>query len=216
MGHVVKNTNWCVIDIDTRTGQIFFQQRWRYHWNVIAGLTAWTLAEKRDFHNRADRSIWAAWSNRARFNVTGTSAFARRHRAAGVPINLDVRWVTASEHWNVNVWKIAPGSFRTSNIIWNTRTINLDTNDFVTRNLCNSALPRVCTNQVPVAHEFGHAAGNTGVLGRGDEYPAGSPHQGDQSSILNSGSQLRNRHFRTILDQMNTMIPGTTFSVRSV
>ena len=67
-----------------------------------------------------------------------------------------------------------------------------------------------------IAHEFGHAAGNTVTLGRGDEYRAGHAHFGDQGSIMHSGNQLRSRHFRTILDVMNGMIPDTRFSVGSV
>ncbi len=213
MRHVVKKTDWCVIDIDTTNGRIFLQQKWKYHWTVVTGLPAWTYSEKKDFHSRADRNIWAAWSNRVKINVTGSSTFARRYRA-GVPINLDVRWVLADEHWNVNVWKIPPDAFRTSNVIWDRKIINLDTNDFVTRKICRLGRSS-CTSQVPVAHEFGHAAGNTKVLGRGDEYPDTSKHRADQSSIMHSGNQLRDRHFRTILDQMNTMMPDTTFSVRS-
>lgn len=177
-------------------------------------LSPWTLEEKRNFHNRADRNIWAAWSNRARFNVTGTSGFARRFQASGVSINLDIRWVTANEHWNVTVWKIPANQLRISNVRWNSRTIELDTNDFTTRVFNNAA--GATTRQIPVAHEFGHAVGNTAVLNRGDEYNNTSPHVNDNASILHSGSQLRDRHFITIIDEMNTMIPNCTFSVRSV
>lgn len=213
MGHVVRETDWCVIDVDTTVGRVFLQQRWQYTWNVRPPMANWTLSERRAFHRRADRAIWAAWSNRARLRVTGGSAFARRHST--VPINLDIRWVTSNPHWRVTVLKVPPGTFVTSSVRWNARTISLDTNDFTTRNICRGT-PRVCTQQVPVAHEFGHAAGNTAVLGRGDEYRSSSANVADQSSILHSGSQLRSRHFRTILDELNVMIPGTTFAVHSV
>lgn len=214
MGHVVKDLPWCVIDVNTTGGRIFLQQRWKYTWTRAAGQSAWALQEKRDFHNRADRYIWAAWSNRAVFGVTGTSSFARRFRARGVPINLDIRWVTGNEHWKVTVKKIAAAAHETSSILWTPRTIKLDTNDFKTRTFGNGPAPS--TGQVPVAHEFGHTIGNTSVLNRGDEYRATSPNRNDHSSIMNHGSQLRSRHFQTILDEMNTMIPNCTFSIRSV
>ena len=213
MAHVVHDTNWCVIDIDTTAGRVLLQQRWQYTWAVRPGVAAWTVAEQRDFHRRADLAIWAAWSNRASLRVTGRSAVARRHHS--VPINLDIRWVTARPHWRVTVTKVPSGTFLPSSVTWTARTISLDTNDFATRSICRGT-PRVCTTQVPVAHEFGHAAGNTVTLGRGDEYRAGHAHFGDQGSIMHSGHQLRSRHFRTILDEMNGMIPDTRFSVGSV
>jgi len=37
-----------------------------------------------------------------------------------------------------------------------------------------------------------------------------------QSIVVDSGNQLRSRHFRTILEEMNRMIPDTRFSVRSL
>jgi hypothetical protein len=215
MGHVVRDTGFCVIDINTTAGRVFLQERWQYHWKTSGAVTAWTPAEKRAFHHRADRAIWAAWSNRATLNVAGTSHFAKHFHGHPIHINLDIRWVTAHPHWNVNVTKIPRGTFRVSNVQWNARIINLDTEDFTTRTIC-AGTPRHCDTQVPVAHEFGHTIGNTAVLGRGDEYPATSPNKNDHASILHSGHHLRSRHFRTILEEMNKMIHGTTFSVRSV
>jgi len=153
MGHVVRETTWCVIDIDTTVGRVFLQERWLYIWRLQPLLAPWTLSEKRDFHTRADRSIWAAWSNRATLKVVGTSVFARRFSGRAIPINLDIRWVTANPHWTVTVTKLPIGQFRTSSVNWNARTISLDTNDFVTRSICRGK-PKVCTTQVPVAHEF--------------------------------------------------------------
>ena len=217
MGHVVRDTPWCVLDIDTVEGRVFMQERWKYIWIAPPPMAAWTYEEKRLFHQRADRAIWAAWSNRATLGVAGASAFARNFSARGVPINLDIRWVTQREHWTVTVTKIPDNQLKRSSVLWSARTISLDTNDFKTRTIAIAgAVPAASTTQVPVAHEFGHAAGNTSQLGRGDEYPPTSPHAGDNQSIMHSGHQLRSRHFRTILDELNQMIPGTTFSVRSV
>jgi hypothetical protein len=215
VAHIVRDTAWCVIDIDTSTGRVFLQQRWNYTWVVRPPMALWTPAEKSSFHKKADHSIWNAWSNKAKLKVTGTAKFARTFNGKGLPINLDIRRVTAKHHWLVNVTKVPTGAFVTSSVRWNSRQINLDTNDFATRKFSHSTVPRK-TQQVPVAHEFGHAAGNTSVLNRGDEYKSTSPHVNDQGSILHSGNQLRARHFLTILEEMNKMIPNCTFSVLSV
>ena len=195
---------------------MFLQQRWLYSWVAVPPATPWTINEQSNFHKRADQNIWSAWSNRAKLSVSGSSPFALGFAKSGLPINLDIRRVSAGQHWTVFVTKVPPGAFAVSSVQWKARRINLDTNDFVTRNICSAPPKALCTSQIPVAHEFGHAAGNTAVLARGDEYRSTSPHAGDQASIMHSGSQLRARHFRTILDEMNTMIPGATFAVLSV
>lgn len=215
MGHVVKRLPWCDIDINTESGHVFLQQKWKYMWLIKPGVAIWSEKEKTDFHNRADSYIWAAWSNRATLGVSGTSDFAKRYATKGVSIALDIRRVASDEHWNVNVKKILPPDFERSNILWDSRTIYLDTNDFQTRNNCLGT-PKICYSQTPVAHEFGHAAGNASALGRGDEYNSTNPHYSDNGSIMNVGSQLRARHFQTILDELNTMIVGASFSVKSI
>lgn len=216
MGHVVRETDWCVIDIDTTLGNIFFQERWQYNWLVAAGQPAWTLEQKRNFHTRADRAVWAAWSNRVKLRAAGTSDFSRRFNNLDIPINVDIRWVTVRPHWTVNVTKIAADAFATSSVQWAARTITLDTNDIIVRTIPGAAPGQPARTQMPVAHETGHALGNTSVLGRGDEYPATSPNILDDASIMNHGHSLRARHFRTIIEQLDKMIVGTTFSVRTV
>lgn len=213
MGHVVRDAHWSTIDIDTSTGQIFLQERWQYNWLTEDGVTPWTLAQKRAFHTRADRAIWAAWSNRATMTASGTSDFARRMRGRALPINLDVRWVTSNPHWTVNVTKIPAGTFRQSNVDWPNRVINFDTEDFTTRTF-NDGGTR--STQVPVTHEFGHTIGNVFELERGDEYHAGGTNVNDHGSMMNHGQTLRSRHFQTILDEMNQMIPNTTFAVGTI
>jgi len=216
MGHVVRETDWCVIDLDTKSGFIFLQQRWQYTWAVDKGVSSWTLPEKREFHNRADRAIWATWSNRVRLRASGTSELAMRFAKTSILINLDVRWVTSKPHWQVTVTKIPPGDFRTSSVQWNARKISLDSEDFKEVERCTTAAKPVCQTQIPVAHEFGHAVGNTAVLKRGDEYKTGHSHKADRDSIMNVGSVLRTRHFRTVLEELNKMVPNTTFAIHSI
>ncbi|QUL36508.1 hypothetical protein [Erythrobacter sp. JK5] len=208
MGHVTRDIAWCEIDIDTTNRVIFLQQRWLYNWIVAPGQTAWTATERRDFHNAADRLVWQYWSGRAFLRARGTSQVART--PGNYVVNWDIRWVTSNQHWTVTVQKIAPSAQVTSSVRWNARTISLDTNDINPRTVSTS---RPTNRQYPVAHEFGHSAGNTAVLGRGDEYPASSPHNSDFRSMMNQGSELRTRHFDTIIGELNTMIPNTTFQV---
>lgn len=215
MGHVVRNTDWCCIDVNTTTGQIFMQERWKYNWIVAPGVAAWTREERRTFHNTADRAIWATWSNRCKMGARGGSSFARRFSGRPLPINLDIRWVLTDHHWYVTVKKIPPGAFETSSVQWAARTITLDSNDIRERQFDNGAgQPR--TTQIPVAHEFGHAAGNTATLNRGDEYRNGHTHEDDLRSVMNVGHGLRRRHFDTIIEELNQMIPDTTFFVQTL
>lgn len=216
MGHVTRETDWCNIDIDTRAGQVLMSERWMYNW-IPAGYPVWTRAEQLRFHRQCDLAIWAAWSNRVRLKVTGASPFAQRFAHGTFGINLDIRWVLAKPHWTVNVTKVDAGKFYQSQVIWPTHNINLGSRDFetVTRNLGQGV-----RRQVTVAHEFGHAAGNSWVFKNGDEYPkptgTPSPHVADQRSIMHIGHALRARHFKKLVEELNTMIPQAHFAVASV
>ena len=207
MAHVVKTLPWGTIDIVLRENRIFFQQTWQYNWVVQTPLAPWSLAEKRRFHRNVDLSIWGNWSNRFRFPVSGNHEFARRNHSAGVPINFDVRWVTATGQWTCEAWKIHPGTSRTSNVTFGTRRIELDDHDFTAHRACNNATPQVCRNGFQtVPHEFGH------TFDLDDEYTTGSPHLADSTSIMNVGREFRRRHFALMLTELNTMIPGVTFA----
>ncbi|MEO1993964.1 MAG: hypothetical protein ABGZ17_01645 [Planctomycetaceae bacterium] len=215
MPHIVRDIGWGTIDIVEHQSRVFFQQRWKYSWQETPPLKPWSLAEKRAFHADVDRQVWASWSNRVQLSVSGTSAFARRFSGRRLPMNLDVRWVRANEQWNVTAWKSTV--FQRGSVNWAGRRVTLYTSDMRARRACTSAALRVCTSGFrTVPHEFGHAVGNSGALGRGDEYNAGSVHLADTTSIMNIGRELRRRHFRTILDEMNRMIPNTTFAVAQI
>src|SRR5262249_9990520 len=140
----------------------------------------------------------------------------KRFTGRDITINLDIRWVLSGGHWNVTVTKIPVGQFATSSVQWAARKITLDSNDTTVRTFNNGpGTPN--TTQMPVAHEFGHAIGNSIAIGHeGDEYVAGKAHNADAASIMNVGHSLRARHFETIIDELNKMIAHTTFSVRTV
>jgi hypothetical protein len=217
MAHIVRETDWGVIDIVVHESRVFFQQRWKYAWQVkavVPALAAWSLAEKRAFHRQVDQQIWASWSNKVTLSVSGTSDFAKKFASKKLPMNLDVRWVLKDEHWNVTAWKNPATDMPHNSVNWTARTIELFTSKLKSYEACNNATPKVCTvGFKSVPHEFGHAIGNTSVLGRGDEYASTSPHLADTTSILNIGRELRKRHFTTLLEEMNKMIPDTTFAV---
>ena len=211
MGHVTSNNPWGDIDIDTTEGSIFFQQKWRYNWNLYPGTTAvWTYNEKVRFHRHVDLSIWRVWSNRYRLTVTGTHDIARRFAASGISINFDVKWtIRGSHHWTVTAFKVPPGSTATSphrsNVNFGRRTMELNTADVLPRGAGNDAGVSNSSFETP-AHEFAHTFDNP------DEYNTGSPHLADSNSLVNIGHEIRNRHVRLITARLNTMIPGVHFT----
>jgi hypothetical protein len=210
MGHVTSTNPWGDIDIDTTTGSVFFQQKWRYNWNLYPGVSAvWTQSEKESFHRRVDLSIWRVWSNKYNLKVAGTHDFAKKFYSRGVSINFDVKWtVRGTYHWTVTAYKVPPGSTPTSphrsNVNFARRTMELNTADVRPRGAGNAAGASNSKFETP-AHEFAHTFDNR------DEYNAGSPHLADSSSLVNIGHEIRNRHVRLIIGALNKMIPGVAF-----
>lgn len=224
MGHVTQDTSWCALDIDTTAGRVVVLERWQYVWLVKSSSTdRWTLAEKQQFHARAEREIWNAWSNRAFLRVEGSSEFAKRFSGKDIPVYMDIRWVLAKAHWTVKVTKIDEGDWRESKVLWSAREVRLDSNDFARRETCFGPPKYACVHQIPVAHEFGHTTGNIGrVHGNpSDEYADGrkngsrmrSPYIDDVHSIMHRGNQVRDRHFNHLLTELYELIPDTVFSL---
>lgn len=209
--HLSSRQAWGDIDLNFTRGLVFFQQRWFYDWLLWPGVTArWTMAEKRAFHTRVDRSIWRVWSNRVRLRVAGTAPFVRRFGASGVLINFDVQWVlTATHHWRIRAYKVPPGSSPTnphrSRVFMAARIIELNTADVRPRGAGNAAGAST-SNFETVPHELAHTLDNP------DEYNSTSPHIGDTNSLVNIGREVRGRHIRLIVAELNKMIPGCTFS----
>jgi hypothetical protein len=205
MAHLVKKLDWGDIDLDTKEGRIFFQQKWKYNWTKVGAASDWTLAEKRKFHNTLDKQIWSVWSMKIKIRVTGGD-LARRFRT-GIPINFDVKWVVAGGHWTVNARKLVPGGSYRSNVVYGTRTINLDSEDLVPHKVLNDAGVELEGFRT-VPHEFGHALDTDE---NPDEYKAGSAKLADTGSIMNIGKELRGRHISGILAELDKLAPGTTF-----
>jgi hypothetical protein len=241
MAHVLNDTGRWIIDVNTSKGSVLVQLRWAYTWVTAPGVAAWDYTQKKDFHTQVDRTVWRYWSNRVKLTVAGGSAFAKRFAAREIPIDFDVKWVTNRPHWDVNVIKLAAGASQTSSVNWSAKKILLDTNDFGTHRVCNdeapkpgmdlsfALIPKALRDAHPalrnaivdqscragfatVPHEFGHALGDN----NDDEYRAGATHRADLASIQNIGTEIRSRHLDEVIQELNTMISGSTFAVKSI
>lgn len=208
MAYYTKNTDRMDIHIEESQGTILIKQKWRYFWLNQMGTSSWTYSEKQDFHKKIDNLIWNNWGNHFELKVKGTSNFAKKHKKTRWDVNFDLEWVLHTEHWKVNVKKIVPKGYEQSKVDWNGKEITLDSEDI---NKYKRDKGSKSYYQYPSVHEFGHSIGNSYVFSRGDEYRSSSTHFKDKTSIMNIGNELRDRHLWYIIDQLNTMIPSSTF-----
>jgi hypothetical protein len=235
MSHIVSRQPWGVIDLDTTAGRIFFQQEWFYTWALFnATVPPWTLHQKRFFHNTLDRQIWSRWSNRVKLQVVGATPFARHFARSGVSINFDIKWVLRPGHYAVTVRKMPAGSDPTtfiSFVNFGARHIELDSADLTAYHPANEAGNSAAGDFFAGPHEFGHTLDNP------DEYNAvttalnqmdfssiplslqslarlarAAAVLADTDSIENVGRQVRPWHLQLIIDTLNTMTPGVTWS----
>lgn len=213
MPPLVKKTDRMDISIMETEKRILIVQKWCYNWKTQPGISAWTTSQKRNFHDRVDKLIWSNWGGKHKIKVNGTSEFAKKYAKESFTVYFDIKWVLNQPHWNVNVTKIPSKGFVTSNVLWNSREINLDTEDTVFT--YKGSYKNKKHYQYPVLHEFGHATGNTIKLPgmHGDEYKVSSAFFLDKTSIMNIGNELKKRHLDYIVQQLNTMIPNTRFYV---
>lgn len=188
---------------------ILVKQRWRYNWIHESDTLPWTYLEKRKFHHKLDSLIWQYCSGNFKMKVSGESAFAKKYKNKPFTLNFDIQWELGKPHWNVNAKKIKKGSFERSNVKWDAREINLDTEDTVLTQKLKDHY------QYPSNHEFGHAVGNSAYAyagGHGDEYHSTSPYYSDTQSLMNAGNELRERHIDFIIRELDRMIPKTKFN----
>lgn len=199
----VRETDFCTLTLDTHEPRLFFRQRWKYKWIAAPNQAPWSYAERHRFHTRADKMIWGVWSNQVSLAATGAGALAAGLNNKRIPVSFDIEWALNGGHWTVEVRKVPVGFMgHPTRVEWTARRILLCTEDFEKNRHAGGI----------VAHEFGHSMGNTGVLRRGDEYRSTSPHYADKASVINVGRQLRNRHFQTMLEEVNQMVPGVHFA----
>lgn len=193
--------------LNTRNSTVLVQQKWKYNWLNESNTTTWTQQQKRDIHHSLDALIWQQWAGHYRVHATGSSDFARDNRRTVFTINFDITWVTLDHHWTVNMTKTTnPRTI--SSVSWGRRIINLDSLDTRIKTVGG------IRGQRGITHEFGHAVGNTRHAfsgNHGDEYPAASRFSRDRASIMNHGSELRQRHLDFVLRELQSLIPNTVF-----
>lgn len=218
MDDIIKQTPWADLIIKPTDGKIIIQQKWNYSWPHSSSQSPWTESEKNAFHLAAEEQIQSVWSNNAVVSVSGNSSFAKKYKTKDFTLLVDIRRVVAEEHWRVHVTKvsnsIAPNAG--SVVHWGKRYIKLNSRSITPIKRRYGPYP---VKQKIVAHEFGHTVYHLiyrGNIGRTDEYLNNHRHIADRASIMNMGSQLRNRHYRNVIDTLSDMIPDTTFSLKNV
>lgn len=211
--YYIKNTDRLDIVVEESKMTILIQQKWQYDWLSAPGTTPWTYSQKKEFHNAIDKLIWSQWGSHITLEAQGNSSFAKKHAGTNFKLEFDIKWVVSNPHWQAKIKKIVPGSFETSNVMWDARVINLDTEDIKLRKVAAGFY------QYPAAHEFGHAVGNSIYAypgAHGDEYNATSAYHADSISMMNIGSKLRGRHIDFVIRELNIMIPQTTFHIHHI
>lgn len=215
MAYVNGHPDWADISLNLETGHVFVQENWRYNWTVEPGAAPWTLNQRRNFHNTLDRQIWNVWSNRVKIKVAGAHPLVKRFPHGLPSLEFDVHWVVRGGHWTVNVRKMPPGSTPTtfrSNVDFPHNIINLDSLDLNERRAGNDA-DAVRDHFRSAPHEFGHSMPEAPRRPNHDEYVAGNTDLADTESVMNIGREIRARHLRGVLDELNRMVPTVTFSV---
>jgi hypothetical protein len=214
MSHLVSRQPWGVIDLDTVGGRIVFQQDWFYTWTLFnSTVSAWNLQQKRLFHNTLDRQIWSCWSKHTRLRVTGSTPFARRFAASGVPITFDIRWVLRPGHYGVIVRKMPSGSTPDdfiSSVDFGARRIELDCADLTPYRPENEAEEN---NPVTTSASQKDAATTASTVASVVRLGRAVALLVDTNRIENVGRQVRPRHLHDIIDALNALTPGVTWSM---
>ncbi len=212
------------IYVDESRRVILLQQKWKYNWikfSILPSVKEWTYVEKKAFHHKADNLIWKLWSNKFKIKVDGNSEFAKKNKGREFTVDFDIEWVLSGEHWKVDVLKIAAEEHMENPtwVNWDKRKIQLLNRD---DNLREVPMDGHNYYQYPVAHEFGHAAGNLALIGHWDEYRDGGIHNKDKSvskylydkkSMMNIGNELRIRHLDYLCSLLRIMFATTSFEV---
>lgn len=213
MGHITKKTAYFDIDINSDSKNILIIQKWKYEW-LANGFSSWTYGERQKMHKSFESVIDGTWSKKAKVKVSGNSKYAELYHKETYSITFDVRWTTGTPfHFKVEVRKVAPKDiYNRPNVDWNARLIKLYSVDATAVTKKDAPFG---VKQKNVAHEFGHAIGNTsGIKGmHADEYNISSSYYSEKSSIMNVGMQLDKRHFDYLQQQLNIMIPDTRFTI---
>ena len=204
MSVTVKELPWARVEVDASKGFVRVMQRWGYQWSSALGAPAWKQAEKEKFHEAIVKLVTSRIVKK-KLNVSS------KHQCLLHPkmdLVFDIGWALEKyKHWTVLARKLPKSSTPTtliSQVDWSKRVILLDSADVDDYHVCNAA--KACRNFNAVPHEFVH------TLQGPDEYNPVVAHLDDTDSILNIGNQLRQRHVKVLLTELNKMIPGWTFT----
>jgi peptidoglycan hydrolase-like protein with peptidoglycan-binding domain len=186
--------------------KIWVRQYWGYVFKTKGTVSKWTSKEKKDFHKETEKIIRKAWGGKFVLDVSGSSDFAKFFAGKPFTVFFDVDPRKKGKHWTANVIKIPKGSSNTSKVNWSKQEITLDTEDLQPADKGAGGGVKMDV----AAHEFGHA------IGQPDEYKDTSSHKHHKKSIMNRGNEVKKRHAKHLVDELNKMIPDTAFSIKSV
>lgn len=186
--------------------RIWVRQYWGYVYKIKGNVKKWTSKEKKDFHVETEKVIRKAWGGKFVLEVSGTSNFAKYFRGKAFTVYFDVDPRKKGKHWTAFAVKIPKGGSNVSKVNWSKQEITLDTEDLQPADKGAGGGVKMDV----AAHEFGHA------IGQPDEYKASSAFNHHKKSIMNLGNEVKKRHAKHLVLELNKMIPDTTFSVKSV
>ncbi len=202
-----KDTSRMNFIIEEDCKRITIEQKWRYIFSTEMGVSNWTDMEKSIIHQKLNSLIDQSWSDAFVLKTIGNSDFAKKHKNTKWAIDFDISWVGYGEHWFVYLTKVPKDSFRNiSSVYWFRGQIVIKTSDFEDRSQRGFY-------RKTILHEFGHTLRNIANYDRGDEYNRRSSYFDDEESIMNLGSEIKERHFSYLLEEINTMIPFTKFRI---
>lgn len=220
---IIRNvTERMEVALDTEEKVVWVIQRWRCRFVSERYSDKWKENEMRQFRRLARTYVEATWSKAAHMVVDSTSgtAFNQTYGGTEFLVKVKLEFVECGEHWNAVIYKNR-NSREDAFVHWDRRAIYLTKSPWGVPNRIRdrNGVPVPC--QIIVAHEFGHTFGNCPTAGNaakhqytGDEYEQDSPFYYDEASIMNVGSELRTRHFAYLRDLLQSMVPGTRFSVK--
>lgn len=204
--------------LDTDTGTVMVTQRWKCNFLTLGRHQGrWTEREKIAFRRRICRVIDEVWGSKAYvYLLPGEdNKFNQLYNGKTFVIKVKIEFVDYLEDWNTKIYKARPGdeSDWDAWVHWGSREIHMTSHavtEFQHDPLVGSQAPG--SRFWIAAHEFGHALGYVGKFA--DEYEPGNPQRYDTLSVMNLGSEVRQRHYRTICDVLRSMCPGSNFGFR--
>lgn len=204
--------------LDTDTGTVMVTQRWKCSFLTFGRHQGrWTEGEKTTFRRRICRVIDEVWGNKAYvYLLPGEdNKFNQLYNGKTFIIKVKIEFVDYLEDWNAKIYKARPGDLSDWDawVDWGAKEIHMTSHavtEYQNDKLIGSQEPG--SRYWIAAHEFGHMLGYVGE--HADEYVPGNPHLRDTLSIMNIGSEVRQRHYRAICDVLHSMCPGSAFGFR--